>query len=262
MSNAPVYYALAQAHFNRVGGMPSHVDQIQDRLRREGYPLFEEQQVTHLVVPGPGHAHPLQPQLKQTSSWLITRSDHKAGFVLTPSAVTYHTTDYETHDKSIGALLLSLDIVHEVAALDHVSRLGLRYLNAVLPSADESVEQYLVSGVHGVGFVATPRHRLTESIFETETGPLVPSGTLMTRVHRMAAPLGFPPDLQPGGLMIHPKFQTKEPCEHAVIDTDHFVAGPMPVDGARLRDQMLSLHQAIKSIFNATITDYARDAWA
>ncbi len=49
MSNAPVYYALAQAHFNPVAAMSKYVDQIQDRLRREGYPLFEPQQVTHLA---------------------------------------------------------------------------------------------------------------------------------------------------------------------------------------------------------------------
>ena len=75
MSNAPVYYALAQAHFNPVAAMSKYVDQIQDRLRREGYPLFEPQQVTHLVVPGPGQAQQAEPQITQVLQWLITRSD-------------------------------------------------------------------------------------------------------------------------------------------------------------------------------------------
>ena len=73
MSNAPVYYALAQAHFNPVAAMSKYVDQIQDRLRREGYPLFEPQQVTHLVVPGPGQAQQAEPRITHTVSWLITR---------------------------------------------------------------------------------------------------------------------------------------------------------------------------------------------
>ena len=54
MSNAPVCYALAQAHFNPVAAMAKYVDQVQDRLRREGYPLFEPQQITHLIVSGTG----------------------------------------------------------------------------------------------------------------------------------------------------------------------------------------------------------------
>lgn len=262
MSNAPVYYALAQAQFNPVAAMSKYVDQIQDRLRREGYPLFEPQQVTHLVVPGPGQAQLSEPQITHTVSWLITRGDRTAGFILAPSAITYHTTHYDTHNEFIPELLRGLTAVHEVATLDHVSRLGLRYLDAVMPRAGESVEQYLVSGLHGINFDATQRYRLTESVFGTHTGPLVQTGTLVTRVHMMTAPVGFPPDMQPNGLMIHPKFEVKEPRAHAVIDTDHFSEGRMPIDIDNLGKQVLSLHSTIKSVFGATTTDHARDAWA
>ena len=116
--------------------------------------------------------------------------------------------------------------------------------------------------MHGIEFNATQRYRLTESVFGTDTGPLVRTGTLVTRVHRMTAPLGFPPDMQPNGLMINPKFEVKEARAHAVIDTDHFVEGSMPIDMDILDKQVLSLHATIKSVFGATTTDNARDAWA
>jgi len=124
------------------------------------------------------------------------------------------------------------------------------------------VEQYLVGGLHGSEFNATQRYRLTESVFGTDTGPLVQTGTLVTRVHRMTAPLGFPPDMQPNGLMINPKFEVKEPRAHAVIDTDHFVEGRMPIDMDNLGMQLHSLHETIKSVFETTTTGHARDAWA
>ena len=262
MSNAPVYYALAQAHFNPVAAMAKYVDQIQDRLRHEGYPLFDTQQVTHLVMSAPGQAQPPAPQIAQMVSWLITKSDRTAGFILAPSAITYHTTHYDTHNEFIPELLRGLAAVHEAATLDHVSRLGLRYLDAVLPCVGESVGQYLVGGVHGVEFDAQPVYRLAESVFRTEIGPLIPMGTLVARVHRMTAPLGFPPDMQPNGLMTNPKFEVKEPRAHAVIDTDHFVEGRMPIDMDKLGEQLLSLHATIKSVFRATTTDHARGAWA
>lgn len=262
MSNAPVYYALAQAHFNPVAAMSKYVDQIQDRLRREGYPLFELQQITHLVVPGPGQAQQAEPQITPVHQWLITRSDRTAGFILAPSAITYHTTHYDTHKEFIPELLRGLAAVHEAVTLDHVSRLGLRYLDAVLPRAGESVEQYLVGGLHGIEFNAQPLYRLAESVFRTEIGPLIQMGTLVARVHRMTAPLGFPPDMQPSGLMINPKFDVKESQAHAVIDTDHFVEGRMPIDMDRLGQQLLSLHATIKSVFHAMTTDHARGAWA
>ena len=37
MSNAPVYYALAQAQFNPVAAMAKYVYEVQDLLRRDGY---------------------------------------------------------------------------------------------------------------------------------------------------------------------------------------------------------------------------------
>ena len=53
MSNAPVYYALAQAQFNPIAAMVDYADRVQDRLRREGYPLYDRQKATRLVVPYP-----------------------------------------------------------------------------------------------------------------------------------------------------------------------------------------------------------------
>lgn len=38
LSNAPVYYALVQAHFNPIATMSNYTDRIPDVLRRQGYP--------------------------------------------------------------------------------------------------------------------------------------------------------------------------------------------------------------------------------
>jgi len=260
MSNAPVYYALAQAHFNPVAAMVRYVDEIQDRLRREGYPLFEPQQFAQLVIPGQGQSQ--APQIQQAVSWLMTRSDRAAGFILGPSAITYHTTHYQTHNEFITELLRGLAAVHEVVSLDHVSRLGLRYLNAVLPRPGETAEQYLVGGLHGIDFDAARQHAMTESVFTTDTGPLVPKGTLVVRVYRTVAPLGFPPDMLPTGLAVAPKFEIKEARDHAIIDTDHYAQGGMTMEMSKLNEQLLSLHGMIKLVFGATTTDHARGAWA
>ena len=261
MSNAPVYYALVQAQFNPIAAMSKYVEQVQDRLRREGYPLFEPQQVTHLVVPSPGQEQ-TEPRIAYTVSWLMTRNDRTAGFILGPSAITFHTTHYQTHKEFIPELLRGLAAVHEVVTLDHVSRLGMRYLDAVIPLTDETVEQYLVDGLHGVHFDAARKYVLSESTFETITGPLISKGMLVARVHRMTASLGFPPDIGPNGLVIDPKFDVKDTHDHAVIDTDHYVEGSMPLEMDQIGEQLNSLHVAIKAVFETTTTEHARDAWA
>ena len=260
MSNAPVYYALAQAQFNPVNMMAKYVDEIQDRLR-EGYPQFSTQQVLQLVIPG--QTQGASPQVVPTTFWRLTRSDGTAGFILAPSSITFHTTHYQTHEQFIPELLTGLKTVHEVVKLDHVSRLGLRYLDAVLPHNDESVEEYLVGGLHGIEFDATRRYTMTESMFTTKVNPLLSTGTLVTRVYQRNALLGYPADIFPSSdLAVNPAFVVEEPVEHAVIDTDHFVEGRMALDMDRLNKQLLSLHEIVKSMFGATTTAYARKAWA
>ena len=101
-----------------------------------------------------------------------------AGFILTASSITFHTTHYQTSNEFIPELLRGLKAVHEVVKLDHIGRLGLRYLDAVLPQLGENVDQYLADGLHGVRFGATQRYALNESVFETEGDPLVSKGTL------------------------------------------------------------------------------------
>ena len=262
MSNAPVYYALAQTHFNPIAAMAKYVDEVQDHLRREGYTLFEPQQVTHLqFAAAPGQA-PTEPQVAHTTSWLLTKGDRTSGFILSASSITFHTTHYETSNEFIPELLRGLRAVHEVVNLEHIGRLGLRYLDAVLPQSDETVDQYLVDGLHGVRFGAKQRYALNESVFETESGPLLSRGTLVARVHRMISPLGYPPDMVPNGLVPMPKFAINDARSHAVIDTDHFVEGRMPLDFERIGEQLSALYATIKLVFEATVTDHARAVWA
>ena len=262
MANAPVYYALAQAQFNPVAAMAKYVGEVQDILRRDGYTSFEPQQVAHLqLTAAPGQASS-EPQVAHTTSWLITKGDRASGFILSAASITFHSTHYETSKEFIPELLRGLKAVHKVVGLEHISRLGLRYLDAVLPQSDETIEQYLADGLLGVHFGATQRYALNESVFETQSAPLVTRGTLVARVHRMTSPLGYPPDMVPSGLIPMPKFDIKDATPHAVIDTDHFVEGRMSLDFEKIDEQLVSLHATMKLVFDATVKDHARAVWA
>lgn len=195
-------------------------------------------------------------------TWLITKADRSSGFILSKSSLTYHTTHYETNDEFIPELLCGLKAVHKVVTLDHLSRLGLRYLDAVLPSVEESVDQYLADGLRGVEFGAIPQYALSESVFETESGPLLSQGTLVARVHRSTTSLSYPPDMVPNGLVPMKRFESKSVVSHAIIDVDHFVEGRIPLDFNEIKAQFVRLHTTIKLAFEATTTDHARKVWA
>lgn len=261
MANAPVYYALAQVQFNPVA-MTKYADDIQDILRRHSYTLYDSQTVPQLhfaVVQGQASA---EPSIAPVTSWKITKTDGSAGFVLSSTALTYHTTQYDTHNEFFDELLLGLDAVHRVVGLDHLSRLGLRYLNAVLPREGETVEQYLASGLHGAPFAARRRYALSESVFDTESTPLISAGTLIARTLRANLQLGFPPDIPAPNLVLRERFKEAGIMDHAIIDLDHFVEGRMPVESKKVLAQLISLHGTLKQVFKAMSTNDARNVWS
>ena len=103
---------------------------------------------------------------------------------------------------------------------------------------------------------------MNESVFATASGPLLSTGTLVARVHWMNAPLGFPPDIVPNGLVLKSRFASNQVCDHAVIDIDHFVEGTMALDFPAIQAQLASLQATIRQAFEATITEHARRIWA
>ena len=260
LSNPPVYYTIAQAQFNPVAAMESYINEIQDKLRRDGYTLFQSQKVSYLHLDTSLSTSFPKPEVRESPIWRMTKSDQKSGFILSQSHLTYHTTHYETHTQFFDAFLKGLQTVHAVVKLDHLSQLGLRYLNAVLPVTDEALSKYLVAGLQGISIRAPLRYSLDESVFDTKMKHFSHAGTLVNRVLCRSGALSYPPDIAPHDLI--PKFARKQdPCHHAIIDIDHFIQGKLPVDFEQLKNQLGSLHAEIKTVFEANITDYAKKVW-
>ncbi len=259
MKNAPVYYALVQARFNPIAAMEKYVGEIQDQLRCKGYTLFERREITQLQL-----GQQVEPKVNNTTSWLLNKEDKTAGFILDTSSLTFHTTHYETNKEFISELLNGLKIVHQEVKLDHLSRLGLRYLDAILPSSKENVTQYLVPGLHGINLNQEQlNYSLHESIFQTECEPLLKKGKLIVRVIQLqSALLGYPPGISPFDLKPMERFTITQPCSHAIIDTDHFVEGHLPFDFNKINEQLSSLHKTLKKMFAAITTEYAKSVWS
>jgi uncharacterized protein (TIGR04255 family) len=260
MTQAPVYYALAQVRFNPVAAMSKYADSVQDLLRRDGYTLYEPLRVPELKLAIEGILP--SPSVVMDERWQFTKTDKRSGYILGSDFISYHTTEYMTHIEFIAELAKGLKAVHEVVNLEHLSRIGMRYLDAIVPREGEDLDEYLAAGLQGVVLASqAPRNVTIESIFDTSTSPMIQKGTLVVRIHRMTSQLGYPPDLQPGMLRTLERFVTDSAVKHAVIDTDHFVEGTMPLDFDKLTPQLKSLHATVRNAFDSTTTPYARSLW-
>lgn len=261
MSKAPVYYVLAQARFNPIHAMGKYVADIQDQLRRQGYTFFEQQKTMRLQFSKAEADVSPEPKVEQMDSWIIATGERTAGFILTTSSLTFQTTHYETWERFMSEFLYGLEIINKTVALSYISRLGLRYLNAVLPASNEKASQYFVAGLHGVDFPFEKNYSSYESVLKTECGSSY-KGTMVTRVLQINDLLGFPPDIIPYGLLLKASFDIKEPKQHAIIDIDHFLEEQTSLDLKKIKDQLSLLHAAIKEVFWVIVTDYAKKQWS
>jgi len=167
MSNAPIYFALAQVRFNTILALDQYLPSIQDTLRKEGYPDFERSLlgILNMSVGGERQNVPaLQPQPRY-SFYNETRT---SGFILDQSMVMFQTTDYDVFETFIQQFLRGIAVVHDAATLNYSDRIGIRCLDAIRPRNHETLRQYLVPSVMGIYDELAPRE-LIHSYSEVRT---------------------------------------------------------------------------------------------
>lgn len=261
MKKAPVYYTLAQVRHNPILRLDKYVADIQERVRKAGYP--DHQVVKALIVNLQGRAGGLSdvqyPDPKTIERHLFLSADGTRGFILDEGALSFQTTEYDTFEPFLEQFLVGFGIAHECIGLDYTERIGIRYLDAVVPAGGpDDLAKYLAPGVLGLAGRLPKGVQIGLSLSETHI-PL-PDANLLSRTMVRSGPLGFPMDLEPQGLKVPERFQKIDGL-HAIIDTDASQTARLPIDVAALRQCLEMLHGKIRMAFDASITDHALSAW-
>ena len=254
LKNPPVYFTVAQVRFNKLLKLSEYLPTIQDGLRRAGYPAFSTQSTIALqlnvqdgqVLPQPlPHEQHFFANVEQTHS-----------FVLGADALTFQSTNYGTYERFSDAFLKGLALVHDAVRLDFTERVGLRYLDHVLPKAGDALGRYLAPEVHGLGarLGGQPVHSFVEML------NAVGGVGLRLRILAQEGGLAFPPDIQPQGMLVDPRF-TKAEGSHAIIDTDGFAQGRELFSLEGVSKHLGAIHNVISVAFRATVTPHALAIW-
>ena len=257
MSNAPIFYALAQVRFNAVLALDQYLPTIQEGLRRAGFPDFERGSLTLLsFTPGaqPQQATP-QPHYN------FFNQDRTAGFIIDQAMVLFQTTAYGTFGGFSDEFLKGAEIVHRACDLSYSDRVGIRYLDAVCPKEGESINQYLVDGVRGIYDLLAPRS-LVHSYYEARTKS--GSTTLVSRAviinQESAGPVQFPSDLTAPNMTLGERFRELRGL-YGLIDTDSWLEEREQFDIAGLGRRLTALHSDLRRSFNLMVTPFALESW-
>lgn len=262
LTQAPLFYVLAQVKFNQLMQLKSFVPEIQEKFRRQGFPdvTSEVQSVVHIN----SNESDNSPKVSNSSTnrWSFMNANRTEGFMLTVDSFIYHTTNYKSSDDLIEKVKLGLSVLHEVVVLNYFERVGLRFLDAVIEAGNHKLDDYLKPGLLGLynaGLNGEPQHSYSESALMYEQGMLV-SKVFRTKLDNQ--PALFPGELAPLSLELNQKYQ-RLTGEVAILDTDHFhipaVRNEFSVE--EVLGVIRSLKVNVQEAFEKMVTNFALEQW-
>lgn len=250
LSNAPVVYALCQVRFSAVLKMSDYLPGIQESVRAQ-FPRYRQEAMNSFEFVAPAGTLTQRAE----SRWVLNDADEKSGYLVQQAAFVYHTTAYTKFDEFLRHTMEGVQIAAAAASISLVERVGLRYIDFIVPESGEEPSAYLQPGLAGLslrplGFQQETMQQLTSA--RTDAGRLVLK--VSNGVHAQVVP----GDLQPLAL----KTRSPQSDRHTtLLDSDHFTEEGFAFEPKRLESVIRQLHTPISRVFRAAITDYAWNKW-
>jgi uncharacterized protein (TIGR04255 family) len=255
LKNPPVYFTVAQVRFNAILKLAEFLPAIQERLRNAGFPDFSVQKavVLHLVSQD-GQPAPVTALQDRYSFGNVDRTH---SFLLEADKLTVQSTKYGNFEQFSELFLKGLTIVHETVRLDFIERIGLRYLDRIIPSAPETLSSYLTSDVIGLA------NRLGGKVLHSYVETLCEVGSikLLSRIAALTGSVQFPPDLLPSSLVVEPRLAKYEGL-HAILDNDGFYEAREVYALDVVQKHLTEIHGIIGAAFRATASEHAFKGWS
>lgn len=264
LRNAPVFYTVAQLRHNRILNISAFAPAIQDRMRKLGYTGFEKSTgLAFTLQPtnsADGGVSTLRPIPEAVERFKCFNSDRTKGFVVEQNALAFQTTDYVNIETFTADFMLGVQIVHEVVVLAEVERLGLRYLDAVVPpDGERGLATYLTERVLGIAERLPNTVGVMSSVSETHFQSDAFAVVAKTLISGGA--LALPLELQlEKDIAIAPRFRDIVGV-HAILDTDASIDRKRPFVLDDVLKDLIVLRKAVGIAYDNTVTQAAKDAW-
>jgi len=255
LNNPPVYLTLAQVRFNPILKLAEFLPNIQEAFRLDGYPDFERQHIISIQLTEQ-EGHSPTPISVPQERFQFGNVEKTHTFHLDGQSLTLQSTNYGRYETFSEFFLKGLQIVHEAVSLAFTERVGLRYLDRVMPEPGESIQQYLAEQVHGLNSSLGGRSLYSYAEAMNEIGNI----KLLSRVAIQEGPLAFPPDIQLGDMLIMKKFVSFN-GNGAILDNDGFFEGREAFSTNAVAEHLDAIHKVIGTAFRTTATPYAFSAW-
>jgi uncharacterized protein (TIGR04255 family) len=231
--------------------MGNYVPEIQDRLRKVGFPEMRESQIhDQISVEGKTVAE------SRAAQWEFVNKANSTLIQVNLDAVTVQTTEYTSFEELEKTFKLAVEILHEVVSPSQAHRYGLRYVNVIPIKFDSSFIEWVQPHLLGLPNLADAYRMgsFSETVMMTQ-----PSSRLVARCITMHSGIPLPADLMPCTLKLPFTIPMNEPF--AILDNDHGHVGPEDFDPITAVETIAKLHDLLELAFRTSVTPQALKTW-
>ena len=241
----PITYALGQIVIAPVLQIENYIPDLQEVLRKTGYPFFEKQVAQSVTFGQDG------PKVAESKKDVFLSTDRSRAVSVTPSQLILEVNNYTSVEEFVGYLVDFAEAVREIVQPELFQRTGFRRLNLIEETGSLDALDFLHPGARGLPDAGTGNHG-----YEFRT-------VLQDGVHRVirtvhpAPQNGIPQDL--AGVPL----EVKGPLtgSSVMLDIDHFIPGSLEFRKDVLVEQFQILHNASDEAFRASVTEQAIAYW-
>jgi uncharacterized protein (TIGR04255 family) len=263
LKHAPVFYVIAQVIHSPVLKLDSIVPDLQERLRKEGFPGYQERkQPSVQIVADLNASGNTKVEHSHITSHIFTSRDQTESFVVHPDNFALQTVEYGTIETFSERFAIGIRAIQDLLAPDSFTRVGLRFLDAIAPPAEVGLATYIRPEF--LGLQATLGEDWLLDYGFSETLLVRDDQVTKARMTIRSGSLSFPPDLAPIAPALPARFAGLNGA-HALLDTDTtFLARQgtaLEFNEGVILDRLKGLKRDVRDSFKAIVTEDAIRAW-
>jgi len=256
LSKNPIAMVLCQLRFSGIMGMDqTYLPEIQAKLRTLGFKNNVTRAVAHIAMT------PAGPQQQILPHYEFQSVDRSESVVINQEFVTYQATKYTTFTAFITRLMAVVEEVSIVTKGLTILKIGLRYIDAIIPLQDESWNKYVQAGFAGVALTSMSPvsiHHVHQVVAQFPDGAV-----MIIRILANSKELPLPPDLAMTKLLLGNQRPVLDGVGAATIDMDHFCdLNSVEFDSAEITKKLKSLKDTIQRVWEQqVVTPEALGIW-
>lgn len=255
LTHSPLILVLAQVKMTPVTNMERFIPEIQDQLRRGRFPKFSKRVIQAESKDAQGNTL----RVEEQTDWIFTNKGDDVSLIVGKNGVNLLTSAYTGFEAFLEPLRETLKVVHQVVDISGVERLGLRYIDLILPTEEKPLSYYLSNQILGLSLEGVGERSAYASQTVMDTAP---DQKLVIRFSERPKGIALPPDLLASGLELKKDIELKH--RFGLLDSDHFVQFPTETLDFELETvlrRIAKLHNCLDKSFRKAVTKAALQDW-